>query len=91
MKPRRAGTSQAMYPYENQWRTLRLLSRFTQRDVIKYLEHLNTDHYQDIERGRIFPQAKILFRLLALYRIELSQAYPVLMMEAESAVKRLSI
>jgi hypothetical protein len=55
--------------------------------VKNYLYHENTDHYQDIEAGRIFPQAKILFRLLALYRVELAQAYPTLMTEAEEEIK----
>lgn len=78
-----------MYPYQNQWRMLRQLRGLRQRDVAHYLSHLNIEHYQDIENGRIFPQAKILFRLLALYRVEAGQAYPALMSEAEEAVHRL--
>ncbi len=88
MKQRRAGVSEAMYPYQNQWRMLRQLRGLKQLDVAHYLNHLNPEHYQDIERGRIFPQAKILFRLLALYRVEVGQAYPALMSEAEEAVQR---
>lgn len=59
-----------------------------QVDVKQHLRHDNTKHYQDIEAGRIFPGAKILFRLLALYRVELSQAYPVLKAEADEDVKQ---
>lgn len=59
-----------------------------QVDVKQHLHHDNTDHYQDIESGRVFPGAKILFRLLALYRVELSQAYPVLMAEANEDAKQ---
>lgn len=76
-------------PYQNQWRALRLLRNLTQRDVVHCLNHYNTKYYQDIEAGRRFPHARILFRLLALYDVGIAQAYPNLLVEAQAEVDRL--
>lgn len=91
MKRRREELRDKAQPYPNQWRALRNLRRLRQRDVAHALGHFNVWYYQDIESGRRFPQARILFLLLALYEVNLAQAYPTLALEAEETLQRLSV
>jgi transcriptional regulator with XRE-family HTH domain len=87
MRSRRSG--QLLTAYPNQLRALRRLRGLTQEDVARYLGHLDIEHYRDIEAGLHFPRAQILFRLLALFRATILQAYPTLMWRAEDEVKEI--
>ena len=86
MSQRRGDVSGAAPRYPNQWRCLRQLRGFRQEEGASLLGPLNVEYYKDIEAGRRFPQERILFLLLALYRVSLPQAYPDLAWQAEATL-----
>lgn len=90
MKARRESVPRSERLYPNQWRALRTLRNYRQSEVAKKLGHENVHHYQDIEYGKRFPKARILFLLLELYQVNLKQAYPALASEAEETLRRLT-
>ena len=86
-QPRR-DTRSSSVRYPNQWKAVRQLRGLTQRQVARYLGHLNTKYYSHIERGLRFPGPRILFRLLVLFDVRLRSVYPSLSWQAENAIKR---
>ncbi|MBI5077467.1 helix-turn-helix transcriptional regulator [Candidatus Falkowbacteria bacterium] len=82
----RAGISTSCR-HRNQWRLIRKLRGFTQRQVARCIGHLNVDYYRDIESGKRIPSGRLLARLLCLLHCSLHQAYPWLVWEAEDFVE----
>lgn len=85
-RARRFRRGRRRVPYPNQWRRVRRLRGYTQRDVARYLGHVDIDSYYEIERGRRFPRAENLMLLLRLFAVTLEQVYPDLAWGADRCI-----
>lgn len=82
MSNRRGSVQEAQPRYPNQWRQLRRLRGYDQRQVARQLGHFDEKYYQRVEAGQRFPGPRILFILLTMMGAELRQAYPTFAAEA---------